>query len=275
MAAHMSPMGPRTARSVLLAITALLLACDSIQVYRVDGRVVSIDAERSSVEIAHEEIPGFMPAMVMRFDVASPELLDGVKPDMQVRFELERRGAQLRVLAIEVLGEGLSGRSGAPAAVPERAPDFELVDQAGRSFRLSDHQGKALLLDFIFTRCPGPCPMVTAAHVSLQRSLPRALAERTRFVSITLDPDYDTPERMRAYADERGADLSGWSFLTGEPGRVLDVARAYHVAPASGLALDHVLATYLIAPDGRIVRRYVGPGQLPADLLRDLEGLLG
>jgi len=213
--------------------------------------------------------------MAMHFDVASPELLDGLKPGMQVRFELERRGAQLRVLAIEVLAEGVSGRSGAPAEAPERAPDFELVDQDGRPFRLAEQRGSALLLDFIFTRCPGPCPMVTAAHVAVQRDLAPALAARTHFVSITLDPEYDTPDRMKAYADERGADLSSWSFLTGDPARVLDVARAYHVVPASGLALDHVLATYLIAPDGRIVRRYLGPGQVPADLLRDLKALLG
>jgi protein SCO1/2 len=241
----------------------------------VDGQIVSVDVEGSRVEIAHEDIQGFMPAMTMHFDAASPDILAGLKPGLQVRFDLERRGAQLRVVAIEVLGEGVSGRSGAPAAAPERAPDFELVDQDGRPFRLAEQRGYALLLDFIFTRCPGPCPLVTAAHVAVQRDLAPALAERTRFVSITLDPEYDTPQRMKAYAEARGADLSSWSFLTGEPDRVLDVARAYHVAPSSGLALDHVLATYLIAPDGRIVRRYIGPGQAPADLLRDLEGLLG
>lgn len=258
------------------ALLVLLLACDSIQVYRVDGRVVSVDVENQRIEIAHDDIEGFMPGMVMKFEVAEPGLLEGVEPGFGVRFELERRGTQLRILKLEVTDVSGAGPAGGGASfVDSPAPDFELVDQDGRTLRLSDLRGKALLVDFIFTRCPGPCPIQTAAHVSVQRRLPEALASRTHFVSITLDPDYDGPEQLREYARRHGAELASWSFLSGDPEDVRSVAQAYYVAPSNaslGRAgpLDHVMARYLIDPQGRIARRYVGPDVTPDQLLADL-----
>ncbi len=260
----------------LLAVLALLLACDSIQIYRVDGRVVSVDADGQRLEIAHEDIEGFMPAMVMHFDVAEPGLLAGVEPGVVVRFELERRGSQLRILKLAVTGVASAGEAGAAADfLASPAPGFELVDQDGRTVRLEDLEGKALLIDFIFTRCPGPCPIQTAAHVSLQRRLPPEVAARTHLVSITLDPDHDRPEQMKAYALAHGADLSNWSFLSGARETVRSVAQAYYVAP-SGTSknsigpIDHVMARYVIDPQGRIARRYVGPDVSPDVLMRDL-----
>ncbi len=265
----------------LLAALALLLACDSIQIYRVNGRVVSVDADNQRLEIAHDDIKGFMPAMVMHFDVAEPGLLAGVEPGVVVRFDLERRGSQLRILKLEVTDVSGAGAAGAAADfLASPAPGFELVDQDGRTVRLEDLAGKALLIDFIFTRCPGPCQIQTAAHVSLQRSLGPEVAARTHLVSITLDPDHDHPEQMKAYALAHGADLSNWSFLSGTRETVRGVAQAYHVAPSGASMnragpLDHVMARYLIDPQGRIARRYVGPDISYDQLVRDLVEILG
>ncbi len=271
----------------LAGLAVLLLACDSIQIYRVEGRIVSVDAPGQRLEIAHDDIEGLMPAMVMHFDVAEPGLLEGVEPGYGVRFELERRGARLRILALEVTDTQTSGVGQAADFLTSSAPDFELVDQDGHRVRLDELRGKVLLVDFIFTRCPGPCPIQTAQHVSLQRSISPALAARTWFVSITLDPDHDTPAEMKAYAQAHGADLANWSFLSGDYDTVRRVAQAYHVAPSGPLPsrqkralektgpLDHVMARYLIGPDGRIARRYVGAAHVEAELLRDLTEILG
>ncbi len=247
-------------------------------VYQATGTVVSLDPAHNQVKIAHGDIPDLMPSMTMNFDVARPELLDGVEPGASVRFELERRGNLLHILSLEVTGQGEAGVSGTDEslALDEPAPGFTLTDQDGRPLSLEDLRGSAILLDFVFTRCEGPCPILTSAHVDLQQALPPELAGRTRFLSVSLDPAYDTPERMRAYAEARGADLSGWSFLTGTPDQVARVLRAYHVGtiPTADGTPEHVVVTYLIDPEGRIARRYLGLQHPTDELLRDLQALL-
>jgi len=264
-----------------LALTLVNLACglSSTERYQVEGVIQGVDRERSQVLIAHQDIPNFMPAMTMSFDVASPSVLEGVVPGDRVRFVLERNATLLVVSEIDVLeaGAGISGGGLSPLANAEPAPDFELTDQAGALRSLSDLRGQAILLDFVFTRCPGPCPLLTAAHAELQRQLPAALAARTHLVSISLDPAYDTPERLLAYADARGADLSRWWFLTGAPEPVSDVVRAYQVGSIrqpDGL-IDHTVITFLIDPQGRIVQRYFGLTTPAADIIRDVGQVLG
>jgi protein SCO1/2 len=262
-----------------LPLAALLLACrvSPSEVYEVNGTVRGVDAAKGLVQIEHEEIPGFMPAMTMSFDVASADLLEGVTPGARVRFTLERSGTKLRITELEVVAPGAAGETGllAPEA-PEEAFDFRLVDQRGLPLSLSDLRGRAVLLDFVFTRCSGPCPILTTAHVGLQRRLPRAIAERTHFVSISVDPAYDTPDRLREYAEARGADLSTWSFLTGELPDVAEVLRRYYIGTIRKPdgTLDHLVATFLIDPGGLIVRRYLGLEHSSEDILGDIEEAL-
>ena len=252
---------------------------DDQAVYQATGTVVSVEPDRKQVKIAHGDIPDLMPAMTMNFDVVRPELLDGVEPGASVRFELERRGNLLRILSLEVTGEGEAGASGTDTslALDEPAPVFTLTDHEGRPLSLEDLRGSAILLDFVFTRCQGPCPILTSAHAELQRRLPPELSARTRFLSVSVDPAYDTPERLKRYAEERGANLAGWSFLTGDPDTVAAVLRDYHVGTVlqEGGAPEHVVVTYLIDPSGQIARRYLGLSHPEATLLRDLRSVLG
>jgi protein SCO1/2 len=264
---------------LVLGLAALVSACQAAteEVYEVAGEVRGVDAAVRQVKIAHEEIPGFMPAMTMSFDVASAELLEGVTVGARVQFTLERRGTRLRITALEVVEPGAAGETGSIApAPPEDAFNFRLVDQRGEPLSLADLRGRAVLLDFVFTRCTGPCPILTTAHVGVQRKLPTALASRIHFVSISVDPLYDTPDRLREYAETRGADLSTWSFLTGEVPDVEEVLRRYHlgtIRQADG-SIDHVVATFLIDPAGRIVERYLGLEHAATELLSDIEEVL-
>jgi protein SCO1/2 len=258
----------------------LLLTCGvpSQETYEVSGTVEAVDVAAGVVKIAHEEIPGFMPAMTMSFDVAAPELLEGVTPGASVRFTLERSATVLTITALRVTAPSDSG-SGAtldPGFDLDLAPPFSLVNQDGAQVALADFEGKAVLLDFVFTRCTGPCPLLTAAHVRLQRRLPAAIRARTGFLSISVDPAHDTPPRLRAYARERGADLSDWSFLTGAPETVRDVVDAYYVGSTRRPdgQIDHVVATFLIDPEGRITERYLGLQHSPEDIIADLARVL-
>jgi protein SCO1/2 len=256
-------------------LAALLLACDVAQhsqrARRVEatGVVEAVDVGLKQVVIDHEEIPGVMPAMSMSFDVGDPRLLETLAPGQRIEFTLELRARSLRVVEARVLEEaGLAGRSGAleptgfARAVGEAqpAPDFALTDQDGRAVSLAGLRGHVLLVDFVYTHCPGPCPILTGRHVRVQRALPPELAEKVRFVSISLDPARDTPEALRAYATARGADLSRWSFLTGEPDAVVDVLERYGVGakPGENGEIDHLVITYVIDAEGRVARRFGG-----------------
>ena len=263
-----------------LAVLVSLLACgiEAEQVYEVEGVVHAVDAEARQVRIAHEDIPGFMPGMTMVFDVADPALLQGLEPGHPIRFELKRRGASLRITGIAVLGPatlppGVSSQR--PPGLVE-APDFELTDHRGQRFSLTQLRGKAVLLDFIFTRCAGPCPLLTRAHAEVQRALGDGVRERTHFVSVSLDPEYDTPERLAAYGRKLGCDLETWSFLTGSAEEVQSVIDAYHIGTVRQPdgSLDHQVPTLLIDPHGQIAQRYLGLEHPPAQIVENLQGLL-
>ena len=269
-------------RALVPLLTLALLACGlrGTETYQVTGVVQTVDVGGRQIRIAHDKIPGFMPAMTMNFDVVGAELLEVARAGDRVRFELERSATLLRITKIENLGpSGQTGSSLGLAGAPleELAPEFTLTDQQGQPLALADLRGKAVLLDFIFTRCAGPCPILTSAHVSLQRRLPAEVAERTRFLSVSIDPDHDTPARMKAYAEERGADLDRWSFLTGDPERVRGILRDYHVGTIvqPDGTLDHLLITFLIDPHGRIARRYLGLQQPEDAIVADLREVLG
>ncbi len=263
----------------LLALALLLATACGAREYEGRGVVRDVRLDDGQVVIEHEEIPGLMEAMTMSFDVPDRALLERLREGDVIHFTLRRAGHALQVIDFEPVRGSGSGRGAPLPALVEAgdpAPDFDLLDQEARPFRSADLRGKAVVLDFICTHCQGPCPFLTSSHVSLQRSVPQALRERTHFVSITLDPARDTPDALRAYAVARGADLSGWSFLTGPVERVDAVLRAYGVGVAMGEGgeIVHTVATFLIDPDGRIAARYLGLEHEPRALLDELLQLL-
>lgn len=279
-------------RAALVAVIAGALAAASAgcgsgpEVHSARGVVQEVSREEGQVVIAHEDIPGLMPAMTMSFDVPDAKLLDGLAPGQEIEFKLSHATGSYRVVAATVIREGVDVTQGGPgiSGLPEErdpAAPFRLIDQSGDSLSLGDLRGRAVVLDFIFTNCPGPCPILTGLHVRVQRALDPALTDRIRFVSITLDPARDTPAVLRRYAEARGADLATWSFLTGTPGDVEAVALAYGVGSVreEDGNIAHMVVTFLIDGEGRIVRRYIGlegdPEVLRADVERLARGMPG
>jgi protein SCO1/2 len=109
------------------------------------------------------------------------------------------------------------------------APEFSLQNCTGEKLSSDDLKGRIWIVDFVFTRCGGPCPLMTQRLLSLQKSLKeKGLQEpplSVRLLSITVDPAYDTPSVLKSYALEWGADLDGWYFLTGPPESTLELIR--------------------------------------------------
>ncbi len=278
-------MFSRTAFRILaVALVLAICACSdgpASHRYPATGIVREVMIEDRQVVIEHQEIEGLMPAMTMSFDVGDRKLLASLAVGQQIDFTIEHTGETYRVVEANAKGEagsaGTSGGFSELASVRDPAPDFELVDQGGAKLALADLRGKLILLDFIFTTCQGPCPILTSAHVTLQRMLSPELRARTRFVSISLDPVRDTPMALRAYALARGADLTGWSFLTGDPEVVARVVQGYGVGTMRRPdgQIDHLVATFLIDAEGRIAQRFIGLEHDPEALVRALEALGG
>jgi protein SCO1/2 len=269
-------------RVLALAFAALLLACGGeggVKRYQAHGVVEEVQPDYGQVVIAHDDIPGLMPAMTMNFD-ADPALLSRLEAGQVIDFTLASDGRSYRVTEAHVSAEVEPkpgwARMGKRLVRAQPAPPFALTDQDDRPAALSDWKGQAVLLDFIYTRCPGPCPILTGVLVDVQKALPPQVRAHTHFASISMDPTHDTPEVLARYARARGADLSDWSFLTGPQSQVEKVLAAYGVGSTRRPdgTIDHLVATFLIDGQGRIVETYLGLEHQPADLVADLEELL-
>jgi protein SCO1/2 len=283
-------------RVAAILVVAWALGCErGPELFDAKGVVTGVEPAARQLSVDHEAIPGLMPAMTMNFDVADPALLEGLAPGQHIRFRISFDDGVYRIVAIEKeAAGGATGSAGAGTAAPgatgsagasgsfepvadegQPAPAFELVDQDGRPRSLESLRGRVLLLDFVYANCPGPCPILTGAHVRAQKVLPDDVRDRVWFVSITLDPERDTPDALRSYGAKRGADLSRWSFLTGPRAQVEEVVRRYGVGSvrlANG-EIQHVVVSFLIDPQGRVVKRYFGLEHHGDDLAKDLADL--
>ena len=147
-------------------------------------------------------------------------------------------------------------------SVIARAPEFTLKDTAGRAVRLSDYRGQVVLLAFIFTTCPGVCPLISTQMSALQAGLKAEglFPDRAKLVSVTVDPKTDTAEVLSRYAKMFKADPAGWSFLREEPERLKPVLKAYdewtRVLPDTKGWLDHPARVYLVDAKGNIREIY-------------------
>jgi protein SCO1 len=156
------------------------------------------------------------------------------------------------------------------------APAFTLTAQDGQRLSLNELGGKVVVVTFIYASCVDACPLLTAKMAGLQDELGRDFGPKVFFLSITVDPERDTPEILTRYAQAHGANLSGWAFLTGTPDEIRAVARQYgiyHTKQAAG-DVDHTFLTSLVDPRGTLRVQYMGIRFDPDELLRDLQSLL-
>ena len=152
------------------------------------------------------------------------------------------------------------------------APGFALISQDGAPVALADLRGKVVAVTFIYTSCTDTCPMLTALMARVQDQLGQDFGERIAFVSITVDPDRDTPEVLKQYADTFGADLKGWAFLTGAPAAIRDVTHRYGVfaAKTANGNVDHTFLTSIVDRNGVLRVQYLGVRFDPDEFRRDL-----
>src|ERR1700730_4326163 len=156
------------------------------------------------------------------------------------------------------------------------APDFMLTSQDGAQVTLTDFRGKVVAVTFIYTLCVDTCPVLTPMMSFVQDQLGPDFGAKIAFVSITVDPERDTPEVLKEYAQAFGANLSGWAFLTGTPDAIRDVTRRYGVfaSKTPGGDVDHTFLTSIVDPRGVLRVQYLGVRFDPDEFRRDLLSLL-
>jgi len=154
-------------------------------------------------------------------------------------------------------------------------PAVSLVDQNGNRVSLASFKGKPVLIDFVYTSCPGPCSVLTSKLVSVAQDLGPRLGKQVQMISITLDPERDSPKVLKEYAWRLGANRPGWLFLTGTPQEIDQVLAPYKVRrmkEADG-SVTHMETLFLLGPDGRQRRIYNGVEVKPAVMSAEAEEL--
>jgi protein SCO1 len=157
-----------------------------------------------------------------------------------------------------------------------QAAPFALTSQDGKTVRLADLRGKVVAVTFIYTHCPDICPLLTQKMVEVQEALGADFGPRIAFVSITLDPERDTPKVLKDFAKFWGTKPAGWFFLTGSPATIRTAMRHYGVYAKKQKdgSIDHTELTSLIDPEGRIRVQYIGYRFDADEFRRDLLSLV-
>lgn len=257
--------------------------------YKVTGLVTEVDVPHDTVVVSHDQIPGYMDAMVMPYHMRDKKALANLKPGMKIDFTLvvgedssyiadvrvieyqsqERdpdQARRLKALDSVLRPDAVTIKNG------QAVPDFRLVDQNNKPVRLSEFDGKVVAMTFIYTRCPLPdyCLRLSNNFGLLQRRFRPRMGKELILLSVTFDPEHDQPEVLAKYASVWKADEAGWHFLTGPLATVKQVCGMFGMNfwPDEGL-MTHSLHTVVIDRQGKLAANIEG-NQFTAIQLGDL-----
>jgi len=254
--------------------------------FTVKGMVLRADAANRSFVVSHEKIVGLMDSMIMPFDVRDAKDLAGVVPGAVVEFTLvvgdkaayatkitvqryqsvEQDPRTARRLAVMRQMAGLAAK---PLDLGARVPDFTLIDHTRQPVQFSSLAGKVVVVNFIYTRCALPqfCLRVSNNFGVLQKRFAKELGKDVVLLTITFDPQRDTPEALAAYAAQWKPVPKTWHFLTGPVADVRKVCSWFGVEyfPDEGL-MNHSLHTVVIDRTGTLVANIEGNSYSPEQL---------
>jgi len=261
------------------------------QRYLLRGKVVEVDLANRKVTVAHEDIPGFMPAMTMPYVVLEKDaaLLRDMSPGDEITATLVVPDSRYWLEDLVVLRKGTPDPGATPGPRAHEAqpgdtmPDVALVDQDGRPLRLADFHGKALALTFVFTRCPLPdfCPLMMrnleVAHATLVKD--PALAARTHLLTVSFDTKHDTPDVLRAFGkpfQKTATPFTHWTLATGKEEAIRALGGALELDYVEeSRSFTHNLRTAVLDPEGRLRRLFRGNEWTPEELVAELKAAAG
>ena len=262
-----------------------------LKTFPVRGKVVSVDAAKGSIVLDHEAIPGFMDAMTMPYDLKDKNLATELHPGDRITATLLVRKTpdgweDPKLDKIVVIAQGKPDYK--PAVeyhVPEpgdAVPDFKLTNQSGRPIHFGQFKGKALLVTFIYTRCPMPdfCPKMNHNFAEVDKALAAdsSAYAHTHLLSISFDPKNDTPSVLKDYAQAYagvGAKFTHWEFAVPPAKELAPLTQWFDVgiSPADDGTITHSLSTVLIDKDGKVTAFYPSNEWTPAEVAQKMKSL--
>jgi len=259
--------------STALTLTFLLasLACSHRKTYPLQGEVRGKDLATNEVTVNHGDIPGFMPAMTMPYKVKNTAMLQELQPGDKIAAEVvvSQDGNDYWLEDVRITDESRRGKVKPVEShmlMPgEKVPDVPLVDQDGQTIHLKDFSGKAVLVTFIYTRCPVPtfCPRLSSQFARIHNQLKTTPNDysKTHLLTISFDPKYDTPAVLRkyglAYLEGDASGFSQWDFASTKEADMRRLAQAFGLDyQEQDNQISHTMNIALIAPDGTLVRSW-------------------
>ena len=254
----------------VVCLGILLSGCQSkTKHFDLKGQVLDKKSGTNEITVKHEDIPGFMSAMTMSYSVKDRDGFRQVEPGDVIAADVitAKNGNEYWLENIRITDA--SGRKTIKPAtvhrldIGERVPDLSLVNQDGKSFRLDDFKGKAVLITFIYTRCPMPtfCPRLSGQFAKIQDDLAKTPVDfaKTHLVTISFDPKYDTPPVLRkyglAYLDNDPAGFSHWDFASAKEGDLRKIADAFGLEYfEEDNQIAHSMVIVLMSPEGTVAK---------------------
>jgi len=252
--------------------------------YELQGRVVAVDAGLRQLTIAHQDVPGLMKGMTMPFPVSRGDawVFQAIAPGDEVRATLVLSDhAELQDISF-TRHSGTTGDGGPQLHIPragEVVPDFVFTNQDGNTVHFDQFHGRPLLLTFIYTHCPFPdyCLRMSNNFGQVLQQLqndPQVFAA-AQLLSISIDPEKDTPAVLRAYGEHYvgrvDPGFKHWQFVSGTAAETRKAADFFGLAyNAKDGQIVHGLSTALIGKDGKVLKVYSGNGWKPEDVAADI-----
>jgi protein SCO1 len=254
--------------------------------YAVKGIVVGTDPAHGEVTVDSETIPGFMEAMTMPYKVKDPNVLQDLHPGDHVNAVLLVGDDKTVLDQIVITAQAQPDyKPQAQYHVPapgDAVPDFQLTNQSGHQISFRQFHGKALLVTFIYTRCPlsDYCPRMSRNFAGIDKSLQAdpALYKKTHLLSISFDPTYDSPPVLRSYGEAYTGNYTRekfehWDSAAPSKADLPKLLEFFDVGatPGENHTITHSLSTAVIAPDGKVAHWYPTNDWKPEDVLNELK----
>ncbi len=261
-----------------------------VKQYPIKGIIVGTDPAHGEATIDTEAIPNFMEAMTMPYKVKDPNVLQDLHAGDHMTGLL--LVSDDRTLLDQIVITSQAKPDYKPQAqfhvpVPgDAVPDFHLINQSGHAISMRQFRGKALLITFIYTRCPlsDYCPRMSRNFASIDKSLQAdpALYRKTHLLSISFDPAYDSPAVLRSYGEAYTGNYTNekfkhWDFAAPSKGDLSKLLEYFDVGatPGTNHTITHSLSTAVIAPDGKIAQWYPTNDWSPDAVLQELKQVAG
>jgi protein SCO1/2 len=252
----------------------------NVRSFMAKGTVMEFKPDGRTVVIQHEAISNYMAAMTMPFKAKAPEELAGLHRGDEISFRLQVTESESWVDDIAKIGTVTLPHIQTPAHSPTNQPhhpllDYKFTNELGQAVSLNDFRGQALAITFFYTRCPIPeyCPRLSKNFQEAQQkleSLPGAPAN-WHFLSISFDPEFDSPQMLKAYGNSYQYDPKHWSFLTGPADKIGELARQSDVSyqPDAG-TFNHNFRTLIIDANGHLQMIFPTSGDLSDQIVAEI-----